>query len=55
MAELPETVICKIAEEHGFKFCRGEEGIHSNERTMESLIQLRQRFFEVWHGVDASP
>ena len=45
MAELPETVVRKMAEEHGFKFCRGEGGIYSNERTMESLIQLRQRSF----------
>ena len=29
----------------GFKFRRGKGGIHSNERVMESLIQLRQRSF----------
>ena len=45
MAELSETVVRKMAEEHGFKLRRGEGGIHSNESTMESLLQLRQRSF----------
>ena len=49
MAELSEIVVRKMAEEHGFKFRRGEGAFIATKEQWNHCYSFVRDLFEVWH------